>query len=186
MLTPFRYFHEVARLGSIRRASELLNVSPSSISRQMLVLERQFGTVLLIRSAQGVEQTHAGKMVETFIRTMLLDYETLRADIESGLAGNAAPLRRSAALGNRVLHRDVGMAALSALAAVLAIALCSWFWIATGWPSGSVAAMMAAVFFTYKAPEGSQKTFCISTTRIAVRCGFTAHLTNGLFMLRLL
>ncbi|QHI98334.1 FUSC family protein [Xylophilus rhododendri] len=73
----------------------------------------------------------------------------LRRDIEAGLAGHAAPLRRSAALGNRVLHRDVGMALLSAFAAVVAVGLCCFFWIYTGWPSGSVAAMMAGVFCSF-------------------------------------
>lgn len=69
----------------------------------------------------------------------------LRQDIDEGLKG-AAPLRRTAALGSRVLHRDYGMALLSALAAVIAICLCGAFWILTGWPSGSAATMMAAVF----------------------------------------
>ena len=69
----------------------------------------------------------------------------LRIDIDEGLKG-AAPLRRTAALGARVLHRDYGMALLSALAAVIAICLCGAFWILTGWPMGSAATMMAAVF----------------------------------------
>ncbi|WP_412556717.1 FUSC family protein [Xylophilus sp. GOD-11R] len=73
----------------------------------------------------------------------------LRQDITDGLAGKPAPLRRSAALGRKVLHRDVGMALLSAIAAVLAVGLCCTFWIATGWPSGSVAAMMAGVFCSF-------------------------------------
>jgi uncharacterized membrane protein YccC len=73
----------------------------------------------------------------------------LRRDIDAGLAGNAAPLRRSAALGRRVLHRDAGMALLSAFAAIVAVGLCCVFWIATGWPSGSVAAMMAGVFCSF-------------------------------------
>lgn len=70
----------------------------------------------------------------------------LRRDIDAGLTGAAVPLRRTAALGDREMHRDYGMALLSALAAVLAVCLCGVFWILTGWPSGSVAAMMAAVF----------------------------------------
>ena len=43
------------------------------------------------------------------------------------------------------LHRDHVGAAVSALAAFLATALCSAFWIATAWPDGATAAMMAAV-----------------------------------------
>ena len=77
------------------------------------------------------------------------DCETLRRRIDDGLAGAAAPLRRTAAFDNRVLHKDTGLALLSSFAAVLAICLCSAFWIATAWPSGSAAAMMAAVFCSF-------------------------------------
>ena len=73
--------------------------------------------------------------------------ETLRREIDAGLGG-AAP-RRAGAVDNRVLHKDTGLALLSSFAAVLAICLCSAFWIATAWPSGSAAAMMAAVFCSF-------------------------------------
>lgn len=70
----------------------------------------------------------------------------LRRDVDAGLQGQAVPLRRTAALGDRELHRDHGMALLSGLAAMLAVCLCGGFWILTGWSMGSVATMMAAVF----------------------------------------
>ena len=72
--------------------------------------------------------------------------ERLRRDIDAGLAGAPVPLRRGATFANAVLHKDSGLALLSALAAVIAICLCSAFWILTAWPSGAAAAMMAAVF----------------------------------------
>ena len=77
------------------------------------------------------------------------DCETLRRRIDEGLTGGAAPLRRTDSFDNRVLHKDTGLALLSAFAAVLAICLCCAFWIATAWPSGSAAAMMAAVFCSF-------------------------------------
>lgn len=73
----------------------------------------------------------------------------LRREVDEGLRGVAPPSRRVRIVGNRVLHRDVGMALLSSLAAVVAICLCSAFWILTGWPSGSAAVMMAAVFCSF-------------------------------------
>lgn len=69
----------------------------------------------------------------------------MRQDIDSTLRDGVVPTR-TAALSNRVLHRDYGMALLSAAAAIIAIVLCNAFWILTEWPSGSGAAMMAAVF----------------------------------------
>lgn len=70
----------------------------------------------------------------------------LRAEIDAGLQGTASATPPRATLGARVLHRDHGLAGLSALAAVLAIGICSFVWVQTAWLSGSVAAMMSAIF----------------------------------------
>jgi len=70
----------------------------------------------------------------------------LRADIDHGLSGAPMRSRPRQALSGPRLHIDLGMAALSGAAAVVAILLCCAFWILTGWPMGSAAAMMAAIF----------------------------------------
>jgi len=75
--------------------------------------------------------------------------DQLRRDIDLGLTGAAIPSRGTSALDSRALHRDHGMALLSALAAVISICLCSLIWILTGWPSGSAATMTAAVFCSF-------------------------------------
>ncbi|MDM0073389.1 FUSC family protein [Variovorax sp. J2P1-59] len=72
-----------------------------------------------------------------------------RQEVDDGLTGTAPPSRRLQTVGDRALHRDVGMALLSSLAAVVAVCICAAFWILTGWPSGSAAAMMAAVFCSF-------------------------------------
>ena len=73
----------------------------------------------------------------------------LRHDIDAGIGGAPVASRRLRNLSHRALHLDHGMAALSGLAAVLAICLCSAFWILTGWPMGSAAVMMAAIFCSF-------------------------------------
>ena len=74
----------------------------------------------------------------------------VRADVDLGLAGNTAAMRRNGAAATAdVLHLDRGMALLSALAAFVAISVACAFWILTGWPSGAGAAMMAAVFCSF-------------------------------------
>ncbi|MDQ8015786.1 MAG: FUSC family protein [Bordetella sp.] len=78
----------------------------------------------------------------------------LRERIDAGLAGRRQPLaarsdRTAAPAARDVLHRDVGMAAWSALAAMVAICLCSAFWILTGWSGGAAMPMMAAVFCSF-------------------------------------
>ncbi len=73
----------------------------------------------------------------------------LRGDIDAGLAGAAPRWRSAAALGHKVLHLDRGLALRSALTAVLATCACCAIWILTAWPSGSAAAMSAAVFCSF-------------------------------------
>lgn len=75
-------FYEVARAGSIRKASDIMGVSPSSVSRQVAVLERQMGTRLLERSSGGVVLTHAGEVVAGYARTVILEFDTLKVDLD--------------------------------------------------------------------------------------------------------
>jgi len=67
----------------------------------------------------------------------------------------------------RPLHRDYGLALLSATATLLTVLGCCLFWIVTGWPEGAVAAMIAAVvccfFATLDDPVPAQRGFLIWT-----------------------
>jgi DNA-binding transcriptional LysR family regulator len=57
------YFELVARLGSIRKAAETLNVAPSSISRVIKGLEDELGTCLFERVRQRLKLTSAGELM---------------------------------------------------------------------------------------------------------------------------
>lgn len=54
------HFMLVARLGSVRRAAQALNVAPSSVSRTLSQLEADFGAPLFERARQRLELTRAG------------------------------------------------------------------------------------------------------------------------------
>jgi uncharacterized membrane protein YccC len=73
-----------------------------------------------------------------------------------------AILRQRAA---KPLHRDHGMAALSALSAGVAMMACSAFWIATAWPQGAAAvglvAVVCSLFATFDDPTPVMSTFTI-------------------------
>lgn len=55
-----RSFLEIAGERSLRGAAEKLNLSPSALSRQIQILERDFGVPLLVRLPQGIELTAEG------------------------------------------------------------------------------------------------------------------------------
>ncbi|HWE47053.1 MAG TPA: LysR family transcriptional regulator [Caulobacteraceae bacterium] len=78
---PLRAFHEVVQSGSIRKASERLSLAPSSVSRQIAVLEALMGTALLSRAAGGVVLTHAGMRVAEYASSAVMDFDSLRQDL---------------------------------------------------------------------------------------------------------
>lgn len=83
-------------------------------------------------------------------------------------AVTAAPASAPApAPAGAALHRDFGLAGLSALATLVATLGCCALWIATAWPEGAVAAMIAAVvcclFSTMDDPLPAQRSFLIWT-----------------------
>lgn len=80
--SSLRAFDQTVRAGSIRKASEALGVAPSSVSRHIALLEREVGTALFERRAGGVELTHAGRLVADYARSVLIDYDSLRTDLD--------------------------------------------------------------------------------------------------------
>ena len=83
LLSPaLRYFLEVVRSGSIRLASERLHVAPSAISRQIVLLEREVGAPLLIRTRRGVLPTEQGRIVATYGNRIGRGAERLRNSLD--------------------------------------------------------------------------------------------------------
>ena len=68
-------------------------MAPSSVSRKVALLEHQIGTMLLERTPNGVALTHEGMMVAEYARSVVLDYDSLRADL-NGARGSRNKLLR--------------------------------------------------------------------------------------------
>ena len=70
-LAPLRGFEAAARLLSFTLAAEELNLTQSSISRQIAVLERQVGKALFVRRTRALELTAAGTQLQQAVRQAL-------------------------------------------------------------------------------------------------------------------
>lgn len=83
-MTPnfIRYFVEVARCGSVREASARLNIAPSALSRQIQNLEYLLGLPLFERQARGMRLTAAGEIYARYARTVALETERVRRELE--------------------------------------------------------------------------------------------------------
>ena len=77
-----RYLYEATRLGSMRAASEFLDMAPSSISRQIAGLEKELGIELVERSRHTVQLTAAGQLVLQYYRDRLSQREALTSSID--------------------------------------------------------------------------------------------------------
>ncbi len=85
-LNALKYFLEVAKCKSIRRASERLHVAASAISRQISALEHELDCVLLDRRSDGVRLTEAGERlwahglkIDAQLQLVQSDIDDLRA-----------------------------------------------------------------------------------------------------------
>ncbi|QNT79346.1 LysR family transcriptional regulator [Entomobacter blattae] len=76
------YFIEVARVGSIRKASETLNVAASAINRHILNVEDILGLPLFERLPTGLRLTSAGEMLLERARSWNKEYDLLQSQIQ--------------------------------------------------------------------------------------------------------
>ena len=63
-LRVLRYFYTVAREENITRAAQLLHVTQPTLSRQLMGLEEELGTVLFHRSSHRIVLTEDGMLLK--------------------------------------------------------------------------------------------------------------------------
>ncbi len=89
--TFLKYFDEVARQGSIRKASSVLGVSSTTVNRKILSVEKQLGSALFDRTPEGVTLTSTGGIMLEHCRKTLYDFErtkTLMDDLRDMRTGH--------------------------------------------------------------------------------------------------
>jgi len=101
--TSMLYFREVARVGSLRRAAEVLGIAPSAISRQIANLETELHVLLLDRRANRTTLTSAGELVFAHAEAALQESDTLRAALQE-LVGKPSGVVRIGSIEGMVEH----------------------------------------------------------------------------------
>jgi DNA-binding transcriptional LysR family regulator len=79
-IEKIRYFCVVAETGSVRRASELLLISPAAVSRAVKLLEEELGAKLFVPSGRGIAITDRGKLLQRRAGRLLSEYNSFVAD----------------------------------------------------------------------------------------------------------
>lgn len=80
---PLRYFEEVARHGSVRRAAEHLHIAPSAITRQVKNFEELLGVPLFERLPRGVRLTSAGELMLFGVRRLQREFEASLSQVDA-------------------------------------------------------------------------------------------------------
>ncbi len=92
-LLPLQYIDTIARQGSIRKAADVLAITPSALNRRLLTIEDELGVQLFERVASGVRPSTAGEILLDHIRSQISDMERVQsriADLSGMRRGNVA------------------------------------------------------------------------------------------------
>src|SRR5215217_2313264 len=103
-LRRLRLLREVDARGTIHGAARALDYTPSAISQQLAVLEREAGAQLLERTGRNVRLTDAGRVLVRHAAALLDGMEAAEAEVAALVAGHAAGVVRVAAFQSAFLR----------------------------------------------------------------------------------
>ena len=88
-LRRLRLLHELRRRGTVSAVAEALSYSPSTVSQQLGVLEREAGTTLFEPAGRRVQLTDAALVLAAHAEQLLAAVERAEADLAAAAAGAA-------------------------------------------------------------------------------------------------
>jgi DNA-binding transcriptional LysR family regulator len=103
-LHRLRLLREVHGRGTLHAAAQALGYTPSAISQQLSVLEKEAGTALLERVGRNVRLTAAGQVLVRHAGILLAGMEAAEAELASVAAGRVAGVVRVAAFQSAFLR----------------------------------------------------------------------------------
>jgi DNA-binding transcriptional LysR family regulator len=109
-LKTLRYFDQVARSGSIRKAAEAMNVTPSALNRRVMDIEDEVGALLFERLPRGMRLTAAGEVFARYVRNQFADTERVLSHLEDlkGLKRGTVRIACSQALAHGFMPQVIG------------------------------------------------------------------------------
>ena len=93
-LRRLRLLHELRRLGTVSAVADALSYSPSTVSQQLRVLEREAGTPLFEPAGWRVRLTDAAIVLAEHAELLLAGAERAQADLAAAAAGAVAGVVR--------------------------------------------------------------------------------------------
>lgn len=75
MIKRLQYFNTIVETGNMSETSRIFDVQPSSISRQLAVLENDLGVRLINRNSRNIALTEAGHRFYNYSKQIILDLD---------------------------------------------------------------------------------------------------------------
>jgi DNA-binding transcriptional LysR family regulator len=76
-INRIRYFLTVVETKSLRRASELLMISPAALSKALKILESEVGLTLLLPAGRGIDISYEGQLFARRVTPLVREMEAL-------------------------------------------------------------------------------------------------------------
>ncbi|NYJ00415.1 DNA-binding transcriptional LysR family regulator [Nocardioides thalensis] len=102
-LRRLRMLHELEERGTLAAVAASLGYTPSAVSQQLALLEKEVGARLLEKAGRGVRLTDAGRLLAAHAATMLAAAEAAQTDLES-LTGDVRGTVRAGGLQSATRH----------------------------------------------------------------------------------
>jgi DNA-binding transcriptional LysR family regulator len=96
-LRRLRFLREFEERGTLAAVAAALDYSPSAVSQQLTLLEKDVGTPLFAKAGRGVRLTDAGHLLAQHARVLLSAAEAAEADL-AGLSGQVRGTVRAGGL----------------------------------------------------------------------------------------
>ena len=103
-LRRLRLLHELHRRGTVTAVAEALSYSPSTVSQQLAVLQREAGTTLFEPAGRRVRLTDAAIVLVAHAEQLLAGAERAEADLAAAAAGAVAGVVRVGSFQTASLH----------------------------------------------------------------------------------
>ena len=103
-LRRLRLLRELDARGTVHATARALDYTPSAVSQQLAVLEREAGATLLERSGRTLRLTDAGRLLVGHAAALLDRVEAAEADVAALVAGRPAGAVRIASFQTAFLH----------------------------------------------------------------------------------
>jgi DNA-binding transcriptional LysR family regulator len=76
-----KYFRVVYELGSIRRASEILHITPGALSKSIKLLEQNLGDILFIPQGRNIVPSDFGKRIYSITQNLVDAYDKFNQEL---------------------------------------------------------------------------------------------------------